>query len=142
MSMAALSEPSVELAAKILSEVADDQQLGGYRMTAGSGPTFFALHSLEAAVNLLGTDSIERLLSQGNRGSLGYIDPGVLKRWVDEVFGDHELAVAIGLEIDAGESYADRVGPIRALLAERLQQCRDLTEQPEQAEGDEGAPIG
>lgn len=139
--MATLSEPSPELAARILSELGSEECLGGYKMSAMAGNTFFPLYSFEAAVNFLHADSFELLSAYGNKGSIGYIDPGVLRRWVAEVFRDQELAEAIDQEIANQESYAAQVEPIRALLAKRLQQCLALVEKGP-AESEQAAPTG
>ena len=60
-------------------------------------------------------------------GSIGYIDPNKLEKWVGEVFGDKELAQAIGEKIREGNSYQERILPIRELMEQRLKQCKEIS---------------
>ncbi len=138
--MTTLTQPSPELVAKILSELGSDECLGGYKISAMGGNAFYPLYSFEAAVNFLYADSYDLLSAFGNKGSIGYIDPGVLGRWVAEVFQDQELAEAIDRETARRENYADQVEPIRVLMAERLQQCLAVVEK-EPPEEDQLTPT-
>ncbi len=129
-----LSEPSKELAARLLSELGYEERLVGYKMTAMNGNTPESLYSLQEAIDILQADSPETLLLKGGNLSLGYIDPGDLRKWVEEVLGDSELAGAIGLELEMGKEsgYAKQIGAIKALMAQRLRQCKELMEKETQ----------
>ncbi|MGI1659342.1 MAG: hypothetical protein ACRKFN_10215 [Desulfitobacterium sp.] len=43
--------------------------------------------------------------------------------------------MAIGEEISKGKSYMERIGPVKTVIGERLQQCKELLHRDEEAEG-------
>lgn len=124
--MAKLPEPSKDIAARILAEVPFDRRLMGFRMTPRAGNTPMALYAFEEAVKFLHVDSLEDLLTPGGKGSVGYIDLGALKEWVEEVMGDKDLAAAIGEVIAEDSNYHDQANTVQGLMAERLSQCKHI----------------
>lgn len=124
--MGRLSEVTEKLAIKLLSEVEFGQHIQGTRSTPMSGGLPVILTNLQEAQEFLYMGSPESLKVVGGHGFINYLDLGKLKTWVDEVFGDQELANAIGEEIEKGSSYADRILPIKQLIEERLEQCKAL----------------
>jgi len=56
-----------------------------------------------------------------------FVEPRDLERWVGETLGDKELAEAISEKIKDGNSYAERILPIRELLKNRLRKCEEIT---------------
>ena len=92
--MIELSEPSRDLAARALRKVGVEERLVGITMSGMAGNSPFPLYSLEQAANFLGMSNWKGAMHPSSRTSVAYIEPKALKRWVDEVFGDTELAQA------------------------------------------------
>lgn len=122
---ATLSEPTLELATRLLEEVEFEKRLVGLKMAAmgGSNPT--SLHSLAEVADFIKIGDYEAAL-RDNHTTVGYIDPSALARWVAEVLGDEELADAIRTQAAEGDFYGKVAGPIKALLVERVVQCRHV----------------
>jgi hypothetical protein len=118
-----LPEPSPELAAKLLGEVRYEERLMGFRMTPMAGALQHPIYGLRQAVGFLQIDSYEEVIAAGPRGSVPYVDPKALRSWVGHVFGDTELAEALGQAIDGGANYVETIRPIIDLLQQRLTQC-------------------
>jgi hypothetical protein len=118
-----LSEPSQELAARVLSSVGVEQRLVGARMTPMAGVQQHPIHSFAEAIGFLQIGSAAEVLASGPGASIPYVEPNVLRRWVEEVFGDTDLADAIGELINKGDNYAATIGRIRDLMERRLSQC-------------------
>jgi hypothetical protein len=57
---------------------------------------------------------------------VNYLDYTKLKSWIADVFGDQELANAIGAEIEKSKSLVECIDPIKQLIEERLKQCKAL----------------
>lgn len=133
--MGRLSMVNEEMATKLLSEVEYGQHIEGTKMTPMTGGTTSFICSLKEVLSYLFMSSTESLSIMGGMGIIGYVDLDKLKNWVNDTFGDQELATAIGEEIEKGSCYADRVGPIRQLIEERLQQCKALLPSKENESG-------
>jgi len=86
------------------------------------------VYGFREAVNLLQVGSAAEVLAWGPRASVPYVDPKVLRMWIEEVFGDTELAEAIGEVIHAGDNYPEAMGRIRELMGQRLRQCEAVLE--------------
>jgi hypothetical protein len=117
-----LAEPSKELAARVLSRVGVEQRLVGVTMTPMAGVQQYPIHGFAEAINFLRIGGAAEALASGPRASIPYVDPKVLRRWVEEVFGDTDLAHAIEELINNGDSYADTIVRIRELMERRLSQ--------------------
>lgn len=124
--MGRLSEVTEEMAVKLLSGVEFSEHLKGTKFHAMSGGVPIFMRELQEASDFLQTGSLGSLLTLGGGGTINYLDWTKLKNWVADVFGDQELADAIGEEIDKGNSYLNTISPIKELLEERLQQCKDF----------------
>ena len=124
--MAKLSEPSMELAERLLSEVGFEKRFVGVKMMPRAGNRVSSIYSFEEAVDFLHPDSLEDLLSVGSRSCVGYLDLDQLRRWVGEGFGDKELAEEMGKEIEKSNSYMDKVKIIKQLMQQRLSQCNKI----------------
>lgn len=135
--MANLSEPSREVATSLLRRVSYDERLMGFKLNAMAGQVPQELYSLEDAVHFLHVDPFELLLGPGGQGQVRYVDLPLLSRWVAEVLGDGELAEAIREAAAQEEVYGKQVGPVRDLLAQRLQQCLAATAEPKEADREE-----
>lgn len=119
-----LSEPSKELAKRLLTLVGFKERLIGFKMTPMQGNMEESIYSFKDAIDLLWFDVGD--LSVRTSGSIGYIDPGKLEKWVGEVFGDKELAEAIGKKAKEGSNYKERLEAIKPLMKQRLKQCREI----------------
>lgn len=124
--MGRLSDVTEEQAIKLLSEVEYGQHLQGTRVTPMTGGIPVLITELQEVHDFLYVGPTESLTIIGGKGFVSYLDLDRLKTWIVDVFGDQELATAIGEEIEKGSCYADRVGPIKQLIEERLQQCKTL----------------
>jgi len=120
-----LSEPTPELATRLLGEVGFEKRLTGLKMAAmgGSNPT--PLHSLAEVAGFIHIGDYETAM-RDMHATVGYIDPSTLARWVAEVLEDEALATAILEREAAGENYGAVAMPIKELLLERITQCREV----------------
>ncbi len=121
--MGRLSGVTEDLAMKLLGEVAYGQHIQGTRSTPMSGGIPIIITTFQEAQEFLYIGSPASLKIIGGQGFISYLDLAKLKTWISDVFGDQELADAIGEEIEKGSCYADRIGPIKQLMEERLLQC-------------------
>lgn len=108
--MKPLAAPSPELVRQLLTEVAYDRRLVGYRLHPRLGPTPVSLYSFAEVVGFL-DEPHPRL------------DFQQLQTWVAETLGDLELAATIAEQIAAGASGETTCRRLRDLLALRLSQC-------------------
>jgi len=119
-----LSEPTKELATRLLSEVGFKERLVGVTMHPKAGNIGASIYSFEEAANLLHYDAGD--LRIRGTGSIGYIDLYDLQKWVGGVYGDKELAETIGEKIKEGSSYKEQVEAIKPLMEQRLRQCKKI----------------
>ncbi len=126
--MVQLSKPSKELVARLMKKVDYQKQLKGVIMNAMAGTIERSIYSFQDACNFLYSSSLEELQAAGGAGSIRYIDFGVLQKWLREVFGDEELATAIGQEVATEAFYGKQLPLVKKLLMQRLNQCLELTQ--------------
>jgi len=105
-----LSEPSRDLARRVLAEVDFNRRLVGYKMHRRAGPSPLSLYSFEEVVGLL-------------LHPLSQIDFSELEQWVREVMQDPELADRIREQRTRNVSAMRKTANIRDLMAKRLIQC-------------------
>ena len=122
--VAELSEPSRELATKILTEVGFKERLVGVTMHPRAGNTDILIYSFEEATVLLHYDAGN--LGIEATGSIGYINLNALQKWVGDIYGDKELAEIIRERIKAGGSFKEQVEYIKPLMEQRLRQCKGI----------------
>lgn len=120
-----LSEPSKELATRVLGKVSFQERLIGTRMHSMVGNISESFYSFKEAAGFMYVDVVGGLVVRGS-GSIRYINPEKLQKWVGEVFGDKELAEAIGEKIKEVSSYKERVRLIKGLMQQRLKQCEEI----------------
>ncbi len=118
-----LSEPTKELATRLLAEVGFEERLRAANLTPMSGARQHSIYGFRQAINFLRIDEFEDLVAAGPRASIAYVDPDALRIWVAEVLGDTELADAIGGAIAEGTSYVETMRPVKELMEYRLSQC-------------------
>jgi len=128
-----LSEPSRELAVRLLGKVRFEDRLEVTRSAAMAGDIRSWVYTLQEAADFLHVSRIEDLVQIGGRGGIGYIHPPALQRWVRDVFQDDELASAIEEKIEAGSCYAERMVGIKRLLEQRLAQCHNVLAEEREA---------
>jgi hypothetical protein len=115
MHEAQLSEPSEELASRILGRVSFSDRFAAAMVHPHTGPIPMDVYSFEQVANLLN--------APGTR-----IDLKALAIWLEEVMGDKELAARTREATDEGPHEQART-IISALVQERLQQCRAMMEE-------------
>jgi hypothetical protein len=127
-----MQPPSAEEASRILRPVDYPERLVGLKMSAmgGSNPT--ELYSLEDAARFIHVDDYEIALKD-NHATVGYVDPKALAAWVSEVLGDPTLSDAITSLAETDAFYGSIALDIKALLAARLEQCKEVLAPAEQA---------
>jgi hypothetical protein len=121
-----LSEPSKELAIRLLGDVSFEEGLRAGNLTPMRGTLQHSIYGFRQAVNFLRIDEFEDLVAAGPRASVAYIHPDALRRWVAEVLGDTELADAIGEAIAEGTNYVETMRPVKELMEHRLSQCESV----------------
>ena len=132
--MGRLSEYNEELVVTLLSEL-ESQQIQEMEPPSMSDEISVLITYLQEAQNFLQEGFSEyNLKNLGIHGFINYLDLDELPTWTFEVFGDQELTAAIDEEIKKSTCYADRVGPIKQLLEERLQQCEAIVPDTESQE--------
>ena len=70
--MVKLSEPSMELAEKLLREVGFEERVVGVKMTPRAGNRVSSIYSFEEVLGFLHTESLEDLLGVDTRSSVGF----------------------------------------------------------------------
>lgn len=88
--------------------------------------------SIPEAVSFLKMASLQQVIAAGPRASVPYIDPKALQAWTRDVFGDKELAEAIGEQVSKGKNYREQADSARELLALRVEQARGVLAADEQ----------
>lgn len=128
-----LSEPSTELAKKILSKVPWQNRLVGLTAHQTAGTMMVDIYSFEEAVNFLKSCrtnySLDELLMKGSGATINYLDLSALANWVGDVLGDGELSEALKNVIgEVGENpllaFREKVKPVLELMELRLRQCK------------------
>jgi hypothetical protein len=123
-----LPRPSLELAERLLAEVPYEKRLTAVNMHCLQGPTMVDLYSFGAIVRFLRMDSLDALKDATSGASLSYVDPKALIWWLENQFGDLDLAHALGSTVEGLGSYVAMVEPMQGLLSKRLEQCIEVSE--------------
>ena len=109
-----LSEPSEELAARILARVSFNDRYTLAMVHPHTGPLPMDVYSFQEVANLLNAPGL-------------HLDLKTLAKWMEEVMGDEELAARVLEAIDEGPQKKALL--TRALMQERLDQCRAIMEE-------------
>lgn len=107
--MTQLSEISVELAEKLLGKVSYENQLEACKVAQRAGSYKVFINSISHLAGFLHVEPIDGLLAVGGNSSLCYVDLAKLKPWIDNNFGDSELADAIQQETLIGDIYIEKL---------------------------------
>jgi hypothetical protein len=119
-----LSPPSESLAQKILTEVGWEERIEGFFEAPMRGNLREFIFRFSDAVSLLRADVSDPWSTSS--GFFGYFEFNELQAWVRDVFGDTELADAIGEVITADKSLKEQIESIRSLMEVRLRQCEEI----------------
>lgn len=111
--MAQLSQPSLELAQRILTEVGFEDRIRGYQLREHVGPLSLTMYSFEEVYNFLSDD-------------FPALDFARLERWFREAFADPELADKMAEALETSTSNQERAVKTRELMGERLAQAKDI----------------
>lgn len=129
--MIELSQPSKELAARVLTPVSFKQRLLGVKMTPMAGNVEQPLVSMQEVVSFLQMASLEKVLAAGPRASVPYVDTKTLQAWILDVFSDQELGQAIAEQTSKARNYREQAELARELLRLRVEQARAVLEADE-----------
>lgn len=121
-----LTSPSEALARRLLGEVSYDSRLTGVNMHCLAGPSYIDLYSIDQAAAFLRSDELEHLKDPVSGASYGYVDPKALTWWLENVFGDTELAEAVERAAGEYQHYLGQIEPMQQLLVQRLLQCEEV----------------
>ena len=121
--MVSLPEPSREVALRVVSEVDFEERLLGVKMRSMVGNQEHFIYSVKEVIEFLRMEHVEDLLTPGSKEYVGYIDLNILEKWVAEIIRDKDLAEAIKEESERSNNFKDQVTSIKALIAERFNQC-------------------
>jgi len=128
--MSSLTEPSEDLARRILGDVALDDAMRGHSLQA-SGTASYSFTNMEHIAQFIdmSTLSVEPndLLLRGGNIVACFVKAEALREWIETVVGDVELSAAIGEVIAADngvDSYPVFMQPITRLIHERADQAR------------------
>jgi len=135
-----LTEPTPDLAKRLMSPVAEEKHMVGLKMAAMGGSNPSPLHSLSEVANFIHIGDYEMAM-QDRQATVGYLDPVALARWVEEVLEDEELADAIRQTASQGEFYGAVAMPIKELLIERLEQSDRVLHPVEPATDELTPPV-
>jgi len=108
-----LSEPSEELAKRLLTRVGFNERLFGYRVDWSTGPMQVTLYSFKEVVIFLSNENAR-------------ISPALLAKWMREVYGDSKLADKMEDAIKQGESDKERLELVSNIMEQRLEQCKEI----------------
>ena len=108
-----LSNPTINLAEKILAEVSFENRFIGYKLRERAGAIPVTAYSFEEVVNLL-------------KDRLPLINLEALAKWLREVIGDEEIADNIAAVREQGKSDRECTLLVRDLAKTRLSQCKAL----------------
>lgn len=109
--MPELAQPYNKIVFKILSQVSLEDRLIGYCVGERSGASRITLYSFQEVIDFLGN-------------TFPQIDFKDLERWTRMVIGDEELGKSISNAVKAEPNDHERTQRIRALMEERLAQCK------------------
>ena len=108
-----LSEPSEELAERLLTKVGFNERIIGYRVNWSTGPMQVTLYSFREAVSFLSNENAR-------------ISPALLASWMREVHKDTELADKMEAAIEQGKSDKEKLELVGSIMEQRLEQCRQI----------------
>jgi hypothetical protein len=145
--VSSLTEPSEDLARRILGDVALDDALRGHSLQA-SGTASYSFTNMEHVARFIdmSTLSIEpdELLLRGGNIVACFVKAEALEEWIGTVVGDVELSTAIGEVIAADngvDSYPVFMQPITRLVRARASQARAVLGITEEEAVEVGVPA-
>lgn len=136
-----LTTPSRAIARRLLEKVPADKALGATIMAPRRGAQGVSLPSLEAVESFLEDRSFGEIQSFGFDVDINYVDLTGLAVWLREVLGDEELAEAAAVIALDDRAFGLAVSDVKRLLAERIDQCREVLGVLERPDGKATEPA-
>jgi len=120
------SQPDAELAERAMRELSWAERLTISKMNPATGTENVDVYNLPHAVlHLFGT-RWDRLLLDGSRAGIAYVDTARLIAWLSNVIGDRALADAVAECLAEDVSYEEKIEAIQPLFKERMSQYEAL----------------
>ncbi len=120
-----LTPPTPEQAAGFLGTVALEKGFMGTILSPSSGSQGARIMDLERMERFLEARPFDDFVAAGYRLSVNYVDFGLLADWLEDAVGDQELSQEVRILQDSGEVFGVLAPKVKALLIERIAQCRD-----------------
>lgn len=117
-----LSAPSEELVRHATRELGYTERLSVHKMTAGLGNAAVDVYSFPQLVNTLFGTRWDRLLAEGSKESLTWVDVDGLVAWLRDVAGDVDLADAVAVAVAGEEGFKGQIDAMTPLFQERVTQ--------------------
>ena len=118
--------PSEELVRHATRELGYTERLSVHKMTAGLGNTAVDVYNFPQMVNVLFDTRWDRLLVEGSKETLTWVDVDRLVVWLREVVGDPELADAVATAVAGEEGFKAQIDAMLPLFRERVGQYQDI----------------
>lgn len=116
------SQPDAELAERAMRELSWAERLTISKMNPATGTENVDVYNLPHAVlHLFGT-RWDRLLLDGSRAGIAYVDTTRFVAWLGDVVGDKALAEAVAECFAQDVSYEEKIEAIKPLFKERMSQ--------------------
>lgn len=122
------SEPSEELVTHAVRELDYAERLVVYKMNPAAGNHASDVYNFPSLINNLFGTRWDRLMLEGSKTSLVWVEPEAIANWLREVIGDVELADAIRAAMVGIDDYKGRLDAITPLFRERVAQYRAVLE--------------
>lgn len=123
--------PRRELVAHAVRELSWDERFQLAKMSATHGNSMADIYSFPQLVNEMFSTRWDRLLLDGSKASLVWMDFTQLVAWLRDVIGDVEFADAIETTIESEEGYHAQIDAITPLFRERVAQYRAVLDAAE-----------
>ncbi len=135
MSESLLSAMDVKAAEKLMRHLGQQEALEAGVMTPMAGTRPVRLFSLAEAQSFLIVYEKNAVDSNGTWATINYVDPMHLARWIGDVLGDEALADALREIASSRKAYGFLVPDLKALIASRIEQARQVLGLTEPAAG-------
>ena len=129
------SDPSEQLVRNAIRELDYGERLTIYKMNAALGNSPLDIYSFPQLVNNLFGVRWDRLLAEGSKADLVWVDSETLTRWLRDVVGDAEFADAVAEDLQGADHYKAQIEAMTPLFRERVAQYQAVlsAEQDEEA---------
>jgi hypothetical protein len=132
------SPPTTEFVLHAVRDLGYEERLSLYKMSGSVGNTTVDVYAFPQLTNTLFGTRWDRLLLEGSKAEIIWVDPDTLVAWLRDVVGDAELADAAARAMDGIESYKGRIDAILPLFRERVAQYRAVLDALDAEDAHEG----